>query len=207
MLPPTTAGLPPPEPWGTRKIPRTITYQRKRANRRILNEDEFVSMLHEFGDVKVVEYNETSSLYEQLLQMRDTGVFVSVHTSNLANAPLLQPGSAVVEIIQRNWHWNGLDTSFRDQTITMGDIHHYAWRAQRLNETFYLYDRDYVKVAHWPPEECGTEECVEAHTKVDVKVDIPAFRALLQERLPVVWNNTHPYYAQFEWPPCRDLPA
>jgi hypothetical protein len=32
--------------------------------------------------------------------MRDTGVFVSAHTSNLANSVLLQPGSAVVEIIQ-----------------------------------------------------------------------------------------------------------
>jgi protein O-GlcNAc transferase len=32
--------------------------------------------------------------------MRDTGVFVSAHTSNLANAMLLQPGSAVIEIIQ-----------------------------------------------------------------------------------------------------------
>jgi capsular polysaccharide biosynthesis protein len=32
--------------------------------------------------------------------MRDTAVFVSAHTSNLANAVLLQPGSAVVEIIQ-----------------------------------------------------------------------------------------------------------
>lgn len=199
-------GLPPPEPWGTRKIPRTITYQRKRANRRILNEDSFIAMLQEFGQVNVVEYNETSNLYEQLLQMRDTGVFVSVHTSNLANAPLLQPGSAVVEILQRNWHWNGLDTSFRDQTMTMGDIHHCAWRAQRLNETFYLHERDYIKVAHWPPEECGTEECVEAHTKVDVKVDLDAFRALLRERLPFVWNNTHPYYAQFEWPPAKDLP-
>ena len=66
--------------------------------------------------LQVVEYNSSSSLYEQLLQMRDTGVYISVHTSNLANAPLLQPGSAVFEIIQRNWHWNGLDTSFRDQT-------------------------------------------------------------------------------------------
>ena len=65
---------------------------------------------------QVVEYDSSSSLYEQLLQMRDTGVYISVHTSNLANAPLLQPGSAVFEIIQRNWHWNGLDTSFRDQT-------------------------------------------------------------------------------------------
>jgi hypothetical protein len=50
--------------------------------------------------LQVVEYNETSSLYEQLLQMQKTGVFISVHTSNLANAPLLQPGSAVFEILQ-----------------------------------------------------------------------------------------------------------
>lgn len=49
--------------------------------------------------VQVVEYNATSSLYEQLLQMSRTGVYVSVHTSNLANAPLLQPGSAVVELL------------------------------------------------------------------------------------------------------------
>ncbi len=61
----------------------------------------------------MVEFGSTSSLYEQLLQMKDTGVYISVHTSNLANSPLLQPGSAVFEIIQRNWHWNGLDTSFR----------------------------------------------------------------------------------------------
>eukprot|EP00798_Chlamydomonas_sp_ICE-L_P009431 gene9431-4061_t len=77
--------------------------------------------------------------------MRKTGVFISVHTSNLANSPLLQPGSAVFEIIARNWHWNGLDTSFRDQTATMGDIHHYAWRAQKLNETVYLHKRDLFK--------------------------------------------------------------
>lgn len=49
---------------------------------------------------QVVEYNSSSSLYEQLLAMRATTVFVGVHTSNLANAPLLQPGSAVFEIIQ-----------------------------------------------------------------------------------------------------------
>lgn len=110
----------------------------------------------------MVEYNSSSCLYEQLVQMQRTGVYVSVHTSNLANTPLLQPGSAVFEIIhvrgcregwgilltqhaagsweacndgavlppsctltacppclQRNWHWHGLDTSFRDQTLTM----------------------------------------------------------------------------------------
>jgi protein O-GlcNAc transferase len=50
--------------------------------------------------VRVVEYNSSSSFYEQLLMIKDTGVYISVHTSNLANSPLLQPGSAVVEIIQ-----------------------------------------------------------------------------------------------------------
>ena len=185
-------------------IPHLITWQRKRQNRRILNEDEFVNLLKEFGELTIVEYNETSSLYEQLLQMTNTVVYISVHTSNLANAPLLRPGSAVFEIIQRNWHWNGLDTSFRDQTLMMNDIHHFAWRAQLLNETFYLEERDRIKVSRWPPEECGTEECVEAHTKVDVKVDIEAFRALLADRLPFVWNGTHPYYAEIDWPPAKD---
>ena len=36
-----------------------------------------------------------------------------MHTSNLANAQFMQPGSAVFEIIQRNWFWHGLDRSFQ----------------------------------------------------------------------------------------------
>lgn len=46
---------------------------------------------------------------------------------------------------QRNWMWNGLDTSFRDQTIMMGDIHHYAWRAMFHNQTVYINPRDEAK--------------------------------------------------------------
>ena len=33
-------------------VPRVITYQRKRANRRIVNEEGFVRMLREFGEVR-----------------------------------------------------------------------------------------------------------------------------------------------------------
>jgi hypothetical protein len=68
---------------------------------------------------QVVEYDDRSSLRDQLQQMARTGLFVSVHTSNLANSPLLGPGAAVLEIIQRHWVCNGLDTSFRDQTSMM----------------------------------------------------------------------------------------
>ena len=35
-------------------VPRTIMFQRKRANRRIMNEDRFVDMLREFGEVRAL---------------------------------------------------------------------------------------------------------------------------------------------------------
>ena len=157
----------------------------------MLNEPALLELLATYGDVRVVEFDATSSLREQLEVMAGTGVFVSVHTSNLANAPLLRPGSAVVEIIQvwgvllcllwcvvvwvlggaeracaggagddgesaahthiypppththprppthphttyqRHWTWNRLDQSFREHTAALGDLHHYAWRANK----------------------------------------------------------------------------
>lgn len=44
------ADLAPPLP---APVPRTILYQRKRANRRILNENMFLDLLREFGKVCV----------------------------------------------------------------------------------------------------------------------------------------------------------
>lgn len=63
--------------------------------------------------VRVVEFNASTPFREQLEVMARSAVFVSVHTSNLANAQFLQPGSAVVELIQRNWIWHNLDRSFQ----------------------------------------------------------------------------------------------
>lgn len=81
-------------------MPRRLTFQRKRANRRIVNEAELLRLLAQYGEVQVVEFNSSTSFALQLQTMRDTGVFISPHTSNLANAVFLQPGSAVIEIIQ-----------------------------------------------------------------------------------------------------------
>ncbi len=62
--------------------------------------------------VRIVEFNASTPFQEQLRTISETGIFVGAHTSNLANAHFLQPGSAVVEVIQRNWAWNELDKSF-----------------------------------------------------------------------------------------------
>ena len=70
----------------------------------------------------MVEFTAATPFEAQLRAMADTGLFISVHTSNLANAQFLQPGSAVVEIIQRNWVWHNLDRSF--QVCPTAEIQH-----------------------------------------------------------------------------------
>lgn len=47
---PMQYNLPPPGHHGY--VPHTITFQRKRANRRVINEDQMVKMLAEFGEVR-----------------------------------------------------------------------------------------------------------------------------------------------------------
>ncbi|CAL8471513.1 g11055 [Coccomyxa elongata] len=193
-------GLPPPT---KRPVPRVITFQRKRANRRVINEEQLVMLLQEFGQVNVVEFNASTPFEEQLRTMAATGVFVSVHTSNLANAPFLQPGSAVIEIIQRNWIWDNLDKSFQIQTEKMGDIHHFAWRARSRNQTIYINKRDGERFGDWESLQCSTEDCVEAHTNVDVVVNLDEFRALLESRLPLVFGGASVEEAALPWPPIK----
>lgn len=191
-------GLPPPAP--RTPMPRIITFQRKRANRRVVNEAELLATLAEFGQVRVAEFNASTPMREQIEAMASTGVLVSVHTSNLANAQFLQPGSAVVELIQRNWIWHNLDKSFQVQTEMMGDIHHYAWRARHLHQTVYINERDRHRFGDWAELQCDSEECVEAHTNVDVVVDIGELRALLADRLPLVFAGWPVPSAAIPWP-------
>lgn len=55
-----------------------ITFQRKRANRRVLNEDALLELLGTYAPVNVVEFNSTHSFQEQIATMSKTGVLVSV---------------------------------------------------------------------------------------------------------------------------------
>ena len=45
-----------------------------------------------------------------------------------------------------------------------------------------------------------TEDCVEAHTNVDVVVNVNEFRALLKDRLPHVWAGESVAEAAIPWP-------
>jgi protein O-GlcNAc transferase len=47
------------------------------------------------------------------------------------------------------------------------------------------------------------EDCVEAHTRVDVMVDLAAFKALLDSRLPLVFAGKSIKEAAMAWPLAR----
>lgn len=49
--------------------------------------------------------------------------------------------------LQRHWTWNAIDQSFRLHTAQLGDVHHYAWRANRPNETVHMQARDAIRCA------------------------------------------------------------
>jgi hypothetical protein len=44
------------------------------------------------------------------------------------------------------------------------------------------------------------EDCTEAATKVDIVVDLPAFKALLDSRLPLVFKGWPVAQAALPWP-------
>lgn len=58
-----------------------------------------------------------------------------------------------------------IDEFFRSFSVQLGDVHHYAWRAQGLNETL-LPERAGRLMANWTAAQCMETDCVEALTTV-----------------------------------------
>ena len=59
-----------------------ITFQRKRANRRIVNEGALLELLRTYAPVQVVEFNASHSFQQQVETMSRTGVFISVRRAS-----------------------------------------------------------------------------------------------------------------------------
>ena len=39
-------------------------------------------------------------------------------------------GAMVMELLPYNWEWKGVSRIYKNITKSMGDIHHFAWRAK-----------------------------------------------------------------------------
>ena len=65
-----------------------------------------------------------------LATMADTGLLVARHGPILADALLLPPGAAVLELLPYKWEWRNISSLYYNMTQSSGVLHHWAWRPQ-----------------------------------------------------------------------------
>ncbi len=58
-------------------------------------------------------------------------------------------------------------------------------------------------ILRFPPG-VQSQECIEAHTNVDIVVNLEEFQALLNDRLPLVFGGTPVSEAEIPWPSADD---
>lgn len=163
---------------------RKITLLHKAANRRIQNRDQLKALLSKFGVVSEFEFTDQIPMKTQMKIISETHVLVSAHTSGLANAMFLPPGALVLELRHRNF-MSILEKTFEQQIYSLGDVSHTYWKATKQEEGPYIYEDDERKFGGelWAGTKCNTEDCVEAHTLVDLVVNVTEIEILLQKHL------------------------
>jgi hypothetical protein len=64
-------------------------------------------------------------------------------------------GAMVLELLPYNWEWKGVSRIYKNITQSMGDIHHYAWRAKHPKWAVYPSEHE-ARYAEWTAEECAS---------------------------------------------------
>ena len=59
----------------------------------------------------------------------------------------------MVELLPYNWEWKGVSRIYKNITSSMGDIHHFAWRAKHPKWAVYPSPHE-ARYAEWTAEEC-----------------------------------------------------
>ena len=62
-------------------------------------------------------------------------------------------GSVILELLPYNWDWDGASSFYKNLTSSMGDIHHFAWRAYSPDTAYYLSEDDEL-YQNWTSSEC-----------------------------------------------------
>jgi hypothetical protein len=147
----------------------------KAANRRLLPGSSLAAALvasTNASSLTVSSFTEGTPLKAQLEALTASDLVVGAHTSALAAAALLPPGTAVLELLPWGWAWGGLDATFAAMAAALGDVRHGAWRGAGRRHIAWADARDAARFGNggWGEggEGCTTEGCVEAVTRADV---------------------------------------
>jgi len=66
-------------------------------------------------------------------------------------------GAAVVELLPYNWEWRGISQVYANVTRSLGDVHHFAWRAG--SPQWAVFGEGEERYAAWSAQECSSRCC------------------------------------------------
>ncbi|KAG2488504.1 hypothetical protein HYH03_013007 [Edaphochlamys debaryana] len=207
------AGLPPPAPWvpGTPPAlpadggPRALTLLLAHEDYPpVVNWLELQTVLRRLARAnRMVARTVTLSTDAPFASHLDTfarsAVVVGRHGPLMATAALMQPGSALVELLPYKWEWLGIAQMYRNMTQSTGDVHHFAWRANDFRLAHYDHE-NYTRYAPWTPDECSARECLMVHARAGLTVDLREFEYMLAGKLPGVVSGRPVEELRTKWP-------
>jgi hypothetical protein len=140
--------------------------------------------------VRTVSVTPEAPLASHLAAASTTGLLVGRHGPLLASASLfLPPGAAVLELLPYKWDWRDMSRLYVNMTAAARGpsrpLHHWAWRATDAKWCRYSGgEGEALRYGGWTASECTARDCLLAHAKAGLQVDLEAVRALLEKRLP-----------------------
>eukprot|EP00201_Polytomella_parva_P010645 CAMPEP_0175064858 /NCGR_PEP_ID=MMETSP0052_2-20121109/15583_1 /TAXON_ID=51329 ORGANISM="Polytomella parva, Strain SAG 63-3" /NCGR_SAMPLE_ID=MMETSP0052_2 /ASSEMBLY_ACC=CAM_ASM_000194 /LENGTH=455 /DNA_ID=CAMNT_0016331289 /DNA_START=439 /DNA_END=1805 /DNA_ORIENTATION=+ len=147
--------------------------------------NELRKVAAEYGmDARVVSLTQDALFLAHVRTMRDSAVIVARHNPLLSSTVFLAPGAAVLELLPYKVEWQKMTMSYFNATRSVGDIHHWAWRAVKPENC--KYDAENEKYVSWPAEDCSMLECLKQHRRAGMNVDVKAVISLLRQKLKQV---------------------
>jgi tetratricopeptide (TPR) repeat protein len=131
------------------KIERLYISRSQAANRRIINEDEVISLLNKFGFKSVTL--ESMSVREQAALLANAKVVVAPHGGGLTNTVFCSPGTKVIEIFSPNYvyhcYWLISNIVGLDYYYLLGEVpegfylHKLLYPSSRIEDIFVNLDK------------------------------------------------------------------
>ncbi|KAK9799429.1 hypothetical protein WJX73_010108 [Symbiochloris irregularis] len=184
--------------------PKTIIMLTAVGGEPIANAPEVVAALQDAGralGMRVRPYSVTAGapFASFVGVMARTGILISRHGPLLANVMFLPPGAMVLELLPYNWDWRGISEIYVNLTRSIGDVHHFAWRARHPRWALYP-SADEERYADWTAEECSSSDCLEVHARAHMVVDSATVQEMIMDLAPGVFRGASvPSLAQ-PWP-------
>ncbi|KAG1664777.1 hypothetical protein FOA52_013629 [Chlamydomonas sp. UWO 241] len=164
----------------------------KIVNNREMYDTVLKPMAETFGlEARHIVMNEADWFKHHLSVAATSAVIVGRQSPLMANTIFLTPGAMVLEILPYKWEWHRLSMLYYNLTQSIGDVHHFAWRAMDVSAAVYHRKEgaiaEPIRYKDWKSDECHARECLDPQGSADVIVDLPAIEAILQAKLPGVF--------------------